>query len=316
MGVLDLYKNCRLCPRSCAINRYEFKGYCGQNARLKAVYVGLHFGEEPPITGKNGSGTVFFSGCSLRCSFCQNYQISHMQIGREYTLESICQSVLDMLITHSPHNINLVTFDHFIPHVISLVETLKANGIDIPIVANVSGYQKRETLGLIKDCVDIYLPDFKYSDEDLAKALSNARDYPEVALNAISEMLKQKGTLKTCNVNGIEIAVRGVLVRHLILPGYTKNSLDALSMLYCEFGKDLAISLMSQYYPIKHHDDPNLNRILLGEEFEIVISHARELGFTTLYFQYPEANLGEIYLPDFTSEDPFSIKQYKRHCDK
>jgi len=274
--------------------------------------VGLHFGEEPPITGKSGSGTVFFSGCSLKCSFCQNYQISHMCIGREYTPQAISQAVLDMVATHSPHNINFVTFDHFLPHVILLVESLKTNKVDLPIVANISGYQKIESLRLLNDYVDIYLPDFKYSDENLSSSLSNAFEYYKIALNAIAVMLKQKGFLKVHNLDGTEIGQKGVLVRHLIIPGYIKNSLDALSMLYCEFGKDLPISLMSQYQPIKHHSDPNLNRMVSKEEFDMVMSHAKELGFSTIYFQYPDPHLGKLYFPDFTSDDPFSIKGRKR----
>lgn len=305
-NLFKLYECCKLCPRNCKVNRYEKAGYCGAVIPIKVAYIGPHFGEEPPITGKNGSGTIFFSGCSLRCSYCQNYQISHKHIGRVYDVQGILIKVSKMIENYNVHNINFVTFDHFIPHAIELMNKIKEQ-YNIPIVANISGYQTIESLRLLEDFVDIYLPDFKYSDPLLAKNLSRAHDYPKIALGAIYEMARQKGMLYPLDEDNNEVAKKGLMVRHLILPGHANNSIDALSMLFCEFGKSLPVSIMSQYYPILPQDDPELNRTIKSEEFQRVLDHAIDLGFDHLYIQYPEEDLGKIYLPDFETEDPFQI---------
>lgn len=304
--MLTLYNPCKLCPRKCKVNRFERLGYCKSGIHLIIGYVGPHFGEEPPISGKNGSGTIFFSGCSLRCSYCQNYQISHKHIGKTYGIQDLFEEVVEMIDKHKVHNINFVTFDHYIPHAIELMCKIK-KAYDIPIVANISGYQAIGSLKLLEDFVDIYLPDFKYSDPQLAKDLSNAFDYPKIALNALYEMAKQKGMLTPISEDTNQIAKRGLLVRHLILPGWTQNSIDALTMLFCEFGRSLPVSIMSQYYPILPQKDPELNRAVRSEEFQRVLDHALDLGFEHIYIQFPEEDLGRIYLPDFETEDPFQI---------
>ncbi len=304
MGLLDLYRKCELCPRECGVDRTSTLGYCKASANLRVSYIGPHFGEEPPITGSNGSGTVFFSFCSLRCTYCQNYQISHQGLGTELSHEGLVNKVLAMIHTSMAHNLNLVTFDHFTPHVILLVQDLRDKGLTLPTVANISGYQSKKTLSLLKDYVDIYLPDFKYADTGLAKALSKAEDYPKVALDAIYEMVKTRGFLDL-DKDDTKPASKGCMVRHLILPGHIRNSLDALSMLFIEFGKDLPISLMSQYYPALPQPFEELNRQVYDHEFNQVLDHAIDLGFENIFVQYPEKDIGTTYLPDFTRAQPF-----------
>ncbi len=300
-GLFKRYRECNLCPRDCRRNRFREYGYCKEGAILRVAYVGVHFGEEPPITGKNGSGTVFFSGCSLKCSFCQNWQISHIGIGKRISVRRLAEKVYRLIEEKEVHNINFVTPDHFIPHVILLIEMIKKRYPSVPIVFNVSGYQNVELLKEIGDYIDIYLPDFKYSDRRLASRLSSCPNYPEIALDAISEMIRQKGFLETSPV-----AKKGVLVRHLILPGQIKNSIDALSMLFIEFGKELPISLMSQYKPVRKQRIEALNRQLMEEEFYQVYEHAISLGFKNMFVQFPEETKEDSeFLPDFTLSQPF-----------
>lgn len=309
------YENCRLCPRYCGVKRVGDggagqSGFCGETDQLRVAYVGPHFGEEPPITGANGSGTVFFTGCSLRCSFCQNYQISQKGLGVEISLRELLERIEDMIRDHRVHNINFVTPDHFFPHVFHLVSLLRKDGFDLPVLFNLSGYQAPEMLKIAEEYTDIYLPDFKYSDTSLAAKLSNCWDYPEVALKAIGEMVKQKGFFDTF-LKGSGIAKKGVLVRHLILPGKVENSVDVLTSLFLEFGKDLPLSLMSQYHPVAHQKDEALNRLLSHEEFDRVYAHAMDLGFENLFVQFPEKGPGpqtarSPFLPDFQQAEPFS----------
>jgi putative pyruvate formate lyase activating enzyme len=270
--------------------------------------VGPHFGEEPPIVGENGSGTVFLTGCSLRCSFCQNHQISHQGLGRETTSEDLLKEIKGMIRKCRVHNINFVTPDHFFPHVLSIVSSLRRR-FDIPMVFNLSGYQTLESLKGLQDHADIYLPDFKYSDPRLAAALSACPDYSGVAIEAIAEMVRQKGFIDSVEDRS-RPARQGVLVRHLILPGKIGNSLNALTTLFVEFGGRLPLSLMSQYHPVVRHEDPDLNRFLAPEEFERVYSHALSLGFENLFVQFPEKAQGERHsasplLPDFRRARPF-----------
>jgi len=284
-------------------------GFCGETDQLRVAYVGPHFGEEPPITGKNGSGTVFFTGCSLRCSFCQNYQISHQDVGENVSMEELIHELKNMILHNHVHNINFVTPDHFFPHVFILVSLLRENGFDLPIIYNLSGYESVEILKTAEDYVDIYLPDFKYSDTSIAAKLSKCPDYPEVALEALAEMIRQKGFLDVCST-GDTFAKKGVLVRHLILPGKVENSIAVLTTLFVEFGSGLPLSLMSQYYPFIAHKDQNLNRFVSEEEFDLVYSHARDLGFEHLLVQFPEEDLLRKpgispFLPDFTKAQPF-----------
>jgi len=315
MDYLSLYEHCQLCPRHCEVDRRTHdngrgKGFCGETHIARVAFIGPHFGEEPPITGKNGSGTGFFSGCSLRCAFCQNHQISRGTLGKPMDINTITMQVENMIKSKQVHNINVVTPDHFFPHVFLLAAALRRRGHDLPMVYNLSGYQSRELLRMAENHVDIYLPDFKYSDPALAADLSKAKDYPEVALEALSEMVRQKGFLDSC-VKGSPIAQKGVLVRHLILPGHLENSINALTTLFLEFGPDIPLSLMSQYHPVGENLNGDLKRFLKTEEFDPVYAHARNLGFRNLFVQFPESRIPGIpaatppFLPDFRKAQPF-----------
>lgn len=303
------YYNCRLCPRNCGVNRHSGEiGVCGENEHLRVAAIEAHFGEEPPISGIHGSGTVFFTGCSLKCWYCQNYQISHNGVG---VVMSVCDVAdrLEQLIQHQHiHNINFVTADHFFPHTIDIVQQLAERGQRIPVVYNLSGYQSIASLQMVENSADIYLPDFKYSDADIAAQLSHCRDYPSIAIEAIAEMVRQKGFLDCVDKMGTGnvLASKGVLVRHLILPGQVKNSLEALTMLLIEFGPDLPLSLMSQYCPTRRFSQPYLNRCVTYDEFWEVYSHTQELGFNHLFVQFPdETGKERPFLPDFQREKPF-----------
>lgn len=304
------YDDCELCPRRCHVNRNAGQiGFCGEGADLRVASIGAHFGEEPPISGANGSGTVFFSGCSLQCPFCQNYQISIQHIGDVMTVDDVVATLAHLYHQRGIHNVNFVTPDHFFPHTIEIVGQLRAQGIAIPALYNMSGYERLASLRQLETVADIYLPDFKYADKELAERLSHCRDYPSVALDALAEMLRQKGILDVFRADPPgKIARQGVLVRHLILPGQTQNSLDALTTLFIEFGKHLPISLMSQYHPAQPCGIPGFDRRITLAEFEQVYHHAVELGFEHLFVQFPEERRKEDleFLPDFTKDQPFS----------
>jgi putative pyruvate formate lyase activating enzyme len=311
MDDLRPYEDCRLCPRECGVNRLEGqRGYCGEGVLPRVAYVGAHYGEEPPISGTRGSGTVFFSGCSLRCSYCQNHQISHGGLGEGMETAALIERVFEMIEGTRVHNVNLVTPDHFFPHAFLLVRSLRERGCDLPVLYNLSGYQSRRLLEQAEEWADIYLPDFKYSDPRLSSRLSGCPDYPRRALDAISEMVRQKGLLDSTASERL-LARKGVLVRHLILPGQIQNSLDVLTTLFLEFGPGVPLSLMSQYTPLLRQYDPELNRPINREEFDRVYEHALELGFENLFVQFPEepagAGTGESpFVPDFQRARPFS----------
>jgi len=320
-SLLSYYRSCELCPRRCGVDRTENElGLCGEGARLHIAAIEPHLGEEPPISGKNGSGTVFFSGCSLRCLFCQNYQISQQGLGREWTLDELTDRLEALRKHEGIHNVNFVTPDHFLPHTVAVVRLLRERGIHIPIIYNLSGYQQLESLRLIESVADIYLPDFKYADAALARSMSKSADYATVALVALCEMIRQKGFLDTfvrndddgipaVSIDGLpSLSRQGVLVRHLILPGQVRNSLDVLTTLFVEFGRELPISLMSQYVPVRQLPlGSALNRQVTRKEFQEVFQHTQELGFRNLFVQYPEevAMDKQPFLPDFRLVNPF-----------
>jgi putative pyruvate formate lyase activating enzyme len=312
---MKAFEECRMCPRDCGINRLKGtkkarSGFCGQDSILRVAYVGAHFGEEPPISGIKGSGTVFFSGCSLKCSFCQNYQISREGLGEAITLDELSDKVSRLIMEKDVHNINLVTPDHFFPYTFRLVEVLRQRGYKIPVVYNLSGYQSISSLHTAEAYADIYLPDYKYSDPSISWHLSRCKDYPKVALEAIAEMIRQKGFLDSFKGKA-DLATKGVLVRHLILPGKIENSLNALTSLFIEFGADLPISLMSQYHPVLPHEDADMNRPIKREEFNRVYAHALDLGLRNLFVQFPdETGIGykmrTPLVPDFRKAEPFA----------
>ncbi len=310
----DLYKSCELCPRACRVDRThtrdgEAKGFCGETDQVRVAHIGPHFGEEPPFTGIRGSGTVFFSGCSLKCKFCQNHQISLGGMGEIFEFNRLVDKIRQMILKNGVHNLNFVTPDHFMPHTVGVVFHLKKEHPGLPILYNFSGYQSVNVLKSLERVADIYLPDFKYSDTALAEKLSGCANYPEKAIDAISEMVRQKGFLD-CLVSEDALATKGVLVRHLILPGAIENSINALTTLFIEFGPDLPISLMSQYHPVVHHEEPELNRTITDQEFEKIHDHVKQLGFKHMFVQFPEIYQDRsrdrpVFLPDFKNKQPF-----------
>lgn len=293
------------------------RGFCAQGATLRIALIEAHLGEEPPFSGRNGSGTVFFTGCSLRCSFCQNFQISRLGIGRTWSVKGAAIRILELEKTPGIHNVNLVTPDHFFPHTMVLIQELRGRGLSLPVLYNLSGYQRVDSLRLIESHADIYLPDFKYGDRKLAATLSRAEDYPAVALEAIAEMVRQKGFLDAWDHSrGIAhsggdfpVATKGVLVRHLVLPGQIENSLRALTMLFLEFGRELPLSLMSQYMPVGKQPLEELQRTVSPQEFQRVLDHAYDLGFRRILYQPPQSLSPDPskrpFLPDFTRKRPF-----------
>jgi putative pyruvate formate lyase activating enzyme len=260
---------CELCPRRCGVNRLKGeKGFCRAPGELVISSIFPHHGEEPPISGKNGSGTVFFSYCTLKCLFCQNYQISHEAQGETYTPSRLAQKLLD-LERQGCHNINLVTPAHFLPWILQALKEAAAGGLSIPLVYNSGGYESPAALGLLKGIVDIYLPDMKYGEADAARQYSNAGDYVEVNREAIIEMFKQVGPLR---IDKNEIAYRGLCIRHLALPHGRAYSENIVQFLATSFDpRDLTISLMAQYRPLyRAHEFPELSRGPTHEEYDSI----------------------------------------------
>ena len=313
------YRACELCPRRCGVDRARGeRGVCNEGARMRIAAVEAHMGEEPPLSGTQGSGTVFFGGCSLGCSFCQNHQISQEGLGRVCSLKTVVDRLISLHRERGIHNVNFVTPDHFFPHTVAIVRCLQDREVHIPTIYNTSGYQRVESLRLVEPVADIYLPDFKYADSALAQRVSGASDYVTVSLEALSEMVRQKGFLDVFAGQGDtgshrtddpgELAREGILVRHLVLPGHLENSLQALTMLFLEFGQNLPLSLMGQYTPVPSmRSDSLLSRVLTQDEFERVLEHAQHLGFRNLFVQRPDEVARDPYafLPDFRSAAPF-----------
>ncbi|HON57629.1 MAG TPA: radical SAM protein, partial [bacterium] len=275
------YTNCNLCGRYCNINRYEKAGYCKTTDRLIISSYLLHFGEEPPISGANGSGTIFFSGCSLGCAFCQNYQISAELEGNSYNIEQLAEMFIK-LQNQQAHNINLVTPTHFTPSIKKAFYLVKNKGFFLPIVYNSSGFDSPENLKFIDEIVDIYLPDFKFIDSELSKRYCNAENYPDIAKKNMEIMIKSKGLLKLEN----DIAKSGVLIRHLVMPNAIENTIEILEYLRVNFGNDIYMSIMSQYAPrYKSKKYNEINRGLKKKEYDIVMNYLIKYDMDNVYVQ-------------------------------
>ncbi|MBS6194179.1 MAG: radical SAM protein [Clostridiales bacterium] len=292
-------ENCTLCPRMCRVNRLAGeKGFCGMDGRIRGARAALHMWEEPCISGKKGSGAVFFSGCTLRCVFCQNYEISDGLRGKEITEERLSEIFLE-LQGKGAANINLVTAGHFALQVISALRKAKENGLYIPVVYNSSGYERVETLRLLGEVVDVWLPDFKYMDSGLGREYSKAKDYPTVAKSAIAEMVRMAGP---CKFDEEGYMKRGVIVRHLLLPGHTKDSMAVLKYLHETYAEEIYVSVMNQYTPLERVKEiPPLNRKVTKREYERVLDFALELGIENGYFQEGDT-VGESFIPGFDYE--------------
>ncbi len=343
MHPFEAYRCCRLCPRDCKVDRTQgAKGVCGETSTLRIAHLGAHFGEEPSFSGTRGSGTIFFSGCSSHCFFCQNYQISGQHEGKEYAPGSLLKAVKGLLqkeevrpvpTAQSPredknnkgshfsqkkstktedvepyygvHNLNFVTPDHFWPHIRELCRTLREERITVPMLFNCSGYQKAKLVGEYGACMDIFMPDFKFGHPELAKTCMGDERYPGIALEAIREMVRLKGLLEPWDPTGEEPARKGVLIRHLVLPGHVENSLEVLRLIHKEFGPGIPLSVMSQYRPVPECSGRGeFQRTLKAKEYEQVLGLAGELGFSRVYAQ--ELVEQTAFLPDFNDpEDPF-----------
>lgn len=302
----NLIENCTLCPRKCGINRSISNispknsrlGYCGQTDRVKLARAALHYYEEPCISGNKGSGAVFFSGCNLGCVFCQNQSISHENYGKEISVERLAAIFIE-LQNKSAHNINLVTPTHFVPLIIEAVKLARSEGLSIPIVYNTSSYETCENIQLLDGYVDIYLPDFKYWDNELASKYSNAKNYRDFAIKSIDMMVAQKPVQK---YDDDGIMQEGVIVRHMILPGHTKDSMRIIEYLYKTYGNSISLSLLSQYTPLKHVEKyPELNRKITKREYDKVVDYALSLGVSNAFIQEGDA-VGESFIPDFNLE--------------
>ncbi len=292
---MNSYQNCHLCPRACGVDRNERRGFCGESATLRAARASLHMWEEPPLSGKTGSGTVFFSGCNLGCVFCQNSEIAHENKGVDISPERLAEIFLE-LQEKGAANINLVTAVHFTPHIILALDNAKAQGLHIPVVYNSSGYESVETLRRLDGYIDVYLPDYKYRDPSFAKSLSRAADYPKVAEKAISEMVSQIGECKF-DENGM--MQRGVIVRHLVLPKHTDDSMAVLGYLHETYGDRIYISIMNQYTPMRKFEKyPELSRKLTTYEYEKVVKFAQKIGIRNGFLQSGEA-AKESFIPSF-----------------
>ncbi|MBN2118053.1 MAG: radical SAM protein [Anaerolineales bacterium] len=305
-SLLAQLASCECCPRNCRINRLEGQvGFCRVRGGIQISHIGLHFGEEPPLSGTKGSGTVFFAGCNLRCVFCQNYQISQeFQQGytRTLTTAELAQEML-RLQDESAHNINFVSPSHMIFQMAEAIQAAKAKGLTIPIVYNSNGYDSVDALRQIRGLVDIYLPDIKYLEDGLGKELSAVRDYAEVIPEVLREMLAQVGHLE---MDEHGIAVRGLLVRHLVLPGCLENSRSCLRFL-AELSRATFVSIMSQYSPrYKARRYPDINRTLTQAEYDEITEYALELGLENAFIQ--ELVSHAHYVPDFARERPFNFK--------
>lgn len=288
---------CNLCPRKCNIDREFKKGVCQASNQMKIARYSLHAWEEPCLSGEGGSGTIFFTYCNLQCIFCQNYQISSRHVGYEISIEEfadICLKLQEM----GAHNINLVTPTHYVDQIISGILLARKKGLTLPIVYNTSGYERKETIQKLEGIVDVYLPDFKYYDESLAIQYSHAPKYPFYAMESIGEMFRQVGR-PIYDKDGL--LVRGVIVRHLVLPGCIKDSKNVLNYLYDTYHDDIILSIMNQYTPVRTFSKfLNLNRKVTEEEYEEIVNYAFDIGIRNAFIQEGDTQQ-ESFIPEFSS---------------
>lgn len=291
-----LLQDCTLCPRNCHIDRTNGrKGYCRETEEVVVARAALHMWEEPCISGEKGSGAVFFSGCPVGCVYCQNKTISRGLTGKKITLERLSEIFLE-LQKQGANNINLVTPSHYVPQIITALSLARQKGLELPIVYNCGGYEKVETLKLLEGLVDIYLPDFKYISPEIAKKYSNCADYFDYASAAIQEMLRQVGEPAFAE-NGI--MEKGVIVRHLVLPGCLEDSKAVIRWLHQTFGDSIYISIMSQYTPLPGIEKyPELNRKITPAEYDELVDFAVSMDVVNAFVQDGET-AKESFIPEF-----------------
>ncbi len=291
-----ILSECTMCPRNCKVNReLGDSGYCKMEHTIRIGRAALHFWEEPSISGDRGSGAVFFSGCNLRCVFCQNRKISSENIGKNVSVEELAGIFLD-LQNQGAHNINLVTPTHFSKYIAKAIQIAKENGLTLPVIYNCGGYESVSTLRELRGLIDIYMPDFKYFDNVYAKSYSRAPNYFEIASEALLEMFSQVGK-NTFSEDGI--MSKGVIVRHMLLPGLLQDSKKVIDYLYSNYCDDIYISIMSQYTPMPWVSDvPELNRKVSEEDYESLVEYAISLGIENAYIQEGGA-ADESFVPEF-----------------
>lgn len=299
MKIMNKYENCLLCPRKCGINRAAGQtGVCGVSAEIRVARAALHYWEEPCISGEKGSGAVFFSGCSLHCVFCQNREISDGKVGKIISKERLRDIFLE-LKAKGANNINLVTPGQYIPDIVWVVNDAKSRGMKLPIIYNTSGYENVTELKLLEGIVDVYLPDFKYMDSALSAKYSRAKDYPSVAKQAISEMVRQQPGVVIDDATGL--IQKGVIVRQLLLPGHVNDAKAILKYLHDTYQDSIYISMMSQFTPIALKDYPEINRTVTRREYERLIDYAIKIGITNAFIQ--EGNVAkDSFIPAFDCE--------------
>lgn len=299
MKNMNKYENCLLCPRKCGINRRTGQtGVCGVSSEIKVARAALHYWEEPCISGKRGSGAVFFSGCSLHCVFCQNREISDGKAGKLISKERLSDIFME-LADKGANNINLVTPGQYIPDIVWAVNDAKSRGMKLPIIYNTSGYENVTELKLLEGIVDVYLPDFKYMDSTLSARYSRAKDYPSVAKQALSEMVRQQPDVVIDDATGL--ILKGVIVRQLLLPGHVNDAKAVLKYLYDTYHDHVYISMMSQFTPIALKDYPEINRTVTRREYERLVDYALEIGITNAFIQEGDV-AKDSFIPAFDCE--------------
>ncbi len=286
---------CNLCPRNCNVDRDKGEiGYCGALGKMVIARYSLHQWEEPCISGDKGSGTIFFSYCNMRCCFCQNYEISELHKGRCVSVEEFSDIVID-LQEHGASNINLVTPTMYVPWIVKGLRKAKGKGLHIPVVYNTSGYEKVETIQMLEGLVDIYLPDLKYYSEKKAMMYSNCPRYFEYATSAIKEMVKQVGQFEIGNDG---LMKKGVIVRHLLLPGGLEDSKKIIKYLYDTYHDDVILSIMNQYTPVREVEYEELNQGVSDSEYDSLVDYAYDLGVRKAFIQ-EGGTQEESFIPDF-----------------
>lgn len=290
----NIYKNCTLCPRNCKISRYKQKGFCNSKNKIRIAYADMYKYEEPIIESTNKkSGAIFFSGCNMKCIFCQNYDISTLNIGKEISIEKL-KNIMLKLQEKNALNINLVTPTIYVPSIKKAIKKAKKEGLKIPIIYNTSSYENIKTIEMLNNDIDIYLPDLKYYDDNLSQKYSNTKNYFYHATKAIDEMYKQVGKPIIKN----NVMEKGVIVRHLLLPGHLEDSKKIIKYLYDTYKDNIYISIMNQYTPIKKLKYENLNKTVSKKEYDELIDYAIKLGVKNAFIQIGETQK-KSFIPNF-----------------
>ena len=294
---MNYLKCCMLCPRKCKVNRYKELGFCGCDNNIRVFLAKPFFYEEPPVSGTNGSGTIFFSGCNLKCCFCQNMKISRFNKGKKITITRLAEIMIE-LQRKKVHNINLVTPTMYIPNIIKAIKKAKKMGLNIPIIYNSSGYENVEAIKLLNGYIDVYLPDFKYFDDNLALKYSKVNNYVENVKLVIDEMIKQTGD---CIFDKNGLIKKGTIIRHLMLPTHKEDTKKILNYLYKTYQDKIYISIMNQYTPNKNVKFEELKQPIKEKDYNEVVDYALDLGITNAFCQ-TGGTVDESFVPEFNFE--------------